>query len=74
MRTLRSVTLVPIARFSRILNCAMALRDFVITGFWPAIFSSSEAATLTSFESVVASPTPMFRTILVIFGTCMALS
>ena len=45
MRVLRSVTLAPMARFSRILKVAIDLRALVITGFWPAIFSSSPTAT-----------------------------
>ena len=52
---------------------AAAMALLVITTFWPAIFSSSVTATWTSFESWVASPTPMFRTTLVIFGTCIGL-
>ena len=71
MRALRSVTLAPIGMFSRTLNCEIALRAFVITGFWPAMRARSAAATVAFFESAVDSPTPMLRTIFSIVGTSM---
>ena len=43
-----------------------------ITGFWPAISAISAAAVSTFFLSCVASPTPMFSTILSIRGTWSA--
>jgi hypothetical protein len=48
---------------SRSLNWAIDFLALVMTGFWPAISSISEAAVSTFFLSWVASPTPMLRTI-----------
>ena len=57
--------------FSRTLNCEIALRALVITGFWPAISARSAAATDAFFESAVDSPTPMLSVIFSILGTCI---
>ena len=65
MRSPRSVTLQPIARPSRSLNDAIALRDLVTSGFWPVIFVRSVTAASMTFLSATASPTPMFTVILV---------
>ena len=56
---------------SRSLKAAIDLRARRTFGFWPAIVPSCSAALSSIFESCLASPTPMFRTILSIFGTCM---
>ncbi len=74
MRSLRSVTLAPIGIFSRTLKPAIELRARVTTAFWPAIIARSSAAIEGFFESAVASPTPMFSTILSMRGTCISLS
>src|SRR5262245_20417102 len=74
MRSLRSVTLVPIGICSRTLKLAIDLRARVTTGFWPAIIARSSAATDGFLESPVASPTPMLMTILSRRGTCISFS
>ena len=56
------------------LNPAIDLRALVMTTFWPAIDSISETACSRIFLLPTASPTPMFRVILVIFGTCITLA
>ncbi|MNG32018.1 hypothetical protein D3C84_1179340 [compost metagenome] len=71
MCTPRSVTMQPIGWFSRILKPAMAFFDLVTTGFWPAILVRSATALSRTFLSATASPTPMFRVILVRRGTCI---
>jgi hypothetical protein len=71
MRSPRSVTLVPIARFSRTLNDAIDFFDMQSLGFWPVILVRSATAASMTLRSATASPTPMFTVILVIFGTCM---
>ena len=63
----------PIARPSRILKLAIALRARVTTGFWPAILAMSPTAASMFFLSLTASPTPMFSVILVMRGTCITL-
>ena len=50
---------------------AIDLRDLVITGFCPAIFARSATALSRIFLSATASPTPMFRVILAMRGTCI---
>ena len=72
MRSRRSVTFTPIGMPSRSLNCAIDFFALVITGFWPAISSISEAACSTRFLSWVASPTPMLSTIFSIRGISSA--
>ena len=71
MRTPRSVTIMPIGTFSRILKPAIALRDLVTTGFWPAILVRSPTALSMTFLSATASLTPMFSVIFVRRGTCI---
>src|SRR5262245_58139246 len=73
MRDLRSVTLQPIGWFSRSLKFEIALRDLVITGFWPAIRPRSAAADSTFLRSLTPSPMPMLMTILSSVGTCIGL-
>ena len=74
IRSPRSVTRQPIGMPSRSLKVAIDLRARVMTARWPAIFVSSSAAASTIFTFWIASPTPMFRTILSIFGTAIGLS
>ncbi len=69
MRALRSVTFTPSGMSSRTLKPAIDLRAWVMTGFWPAIFSRSAAADFTFLVSLTASPTPMFSTILSSLGS-----
>jgi len=71
MRRLRSVTMHPTGYPERILKAAIDLRDFVTTGFCPAIFCRSAEAFSRIFLSATASPTPMLSVILVTRGTCM---
>ena len=52
----------------------MALRDLVISGFWPVILVRSATAASITFLSATASPTPMLTVILLMRGTCMRLS
>jgi hypothetical protein len=72
MRSPRSVTFVPMARFSRTLKEAIDFFDMQSTGFWPVILVRSATAASMTLRSATASPTPMFTVILVIFGICMA--
>ena len=58
---------------SRSLKAAIDLRARRTFGCCPAIVASCSVADSSSFESCLASPTPMFRVILVIRGACMAL-
>jgi len=53
------------------LKPAIDLRDFVITGFWPAIFARSATAFSRIFLSATASPTPMLSVIFWMRGTCI---
>src|SRR5262245_31651744 len=71
IRVLRRVTLQPIGWFSRSLKFEIALRDFVITAFWPAISARSAAAESTFLRSATPSPTPILSTTLSSTGTCM---
>ena len=60
MRALRSVTLQPIGMFSRTLNCEIALRARVITGFWPAMSARSAAATVAAADlALIAGQKPV---------------
>ena len=74
MRAPRSVTLAPTASPARSLKDAIALRDFVISGFCPVILVRSVTAASITLRSATASPTPMLTVILVIRGTCIAFS
>ncbi|CPU63611.1 Uncharacterised protein [Mycobacteroides abscessus] len=74
MRSPRSVTCAPIGMPSRSLNCAMDLRALVTCGFWPVIADRSRMAPSMSFESLAASPTPMFTTIFVTRATWLTFS
>src|SRR5262245_47175929 len=71
IRVLRRVTLQPIGWFSRSLKFEIALRDFVITAFWPAISARSAAAVSTFLRSLTPSPTPILSTTLSSTGTCI---
>ncbi len=56
---------------ARTLKLAIDLRVFVTTGFWPAIRVMSATAWSSTFLSLTASPTPMFRVIFLMRGTCI---
>src|SRR6202048_2272527 len=71
---LRSVTLAPIGWFSRSLKVAIATREKVTIGFWPAISARSAAASSAFLRSLTASPTPMLSTTFSRRGTCMTLA
>ena len=71
MRMPRSVTIVPMGTFSRILNAAIALRLLVTTGFWPEILVRSPTAWSITFLSATASLTPMLSVIFCRRGTCI---
>ena len=71
MRARRSVTLTPTGMPSRSLNAAIDLRARRTLGFWPAIVASCSMAASRTFESCLASPTPMFSVIFSIRGVCM---
>ena len=73
MRSRRSVTLQPIGQPSRILKPAIDLRALVTTGFWPAISVHVGDRVLDDLLVAIASPTPMFRVILSMRGTCITL-
>jgi hypothetical protein len=51
---LRSVTLQPIGWFSRSLKVAIATREKVTIGFWPAISARSAAAVSAFLRSLTA--------------------
>ena len=74
IRSPRRVTFAPIGMPSRSLNCAMDLRAFCTSGFWPVIAVRSRTAPSISFASRAASPTPMLTTTLTTPGTCMTLA
>jgi hypothetical protein len=71
MRALRRVTLTPTGIPSRSLNAAIDLRARRTLGFWPAIVASCSVAASSTFESCLASPTPMLRVIFSTRGACM---
>ena len=71
MRAPRSVTLAPIGIPSRILKPAIDLRARRTWARCPAIVVSSSMALSSAFDSVFASPTPMFSVIFETRGTCM---
>src|SRR6478735_5122267 len=71
MRSPRSVTLQPMGMPSRSLKPAIEFFARVITGRWPAMMASCSAASSSALALVLASPTPMFRVILVIRGTAV---
>src|SRR5690349_5214029 len=73
IRALRSVTLQPMAWPSRSLKVAIAMRECVTIGFWPAISAMSAAASSTFLRSLTASPMPMLSTTFSRRGTCIAL-
>ena len=57
---------------SRSLKPAIEVLALVTTGFWPAMRARSASAPRTFLESAIASPTPMFSTILSSLGICMS--
>src|SRR5258708_3147302 len=71
MRSPRSVTMAPIGIPSRTLKAAMDFLALVITGFCPVIWPRSLASGSMILRFCVASPTPMFTTILCRRGTAM---
>ena len=71
MRAPRSVTFAPTAIPSRSLKLAIDFRALRTCARWPAIVVSSSIAASSAFASVFASPTPMFRVIFSMRGTCM---
>jgi hypothetical protein len=71
MRSPRSVTIAPIGMPSRTLKAAIDFFARVTTGFCPVICPSSFTAGSISFAFCVASPTPMFTTILFRRGTAI---
>ena len=56
---------------SRSLKDAIDFLARLTFGFWPAMVASCSVAASSMLESCLASPTPMFRVILVIFGACI---
>ena len=73
IRSPRKVTLQPMGHPSLILKPAILLRAFVTTTFCPLINSRSLVAFSNIFLSATASPSPIFKTTLVIFGTRIVL-
>ena len=71
MRSPRSVTIAPIGMPSRTLKAAIDFLARVTTGFCPVIWPSSFTAGSRIFAFCVASPTPMFTTILCSRGTAI---
>ena len=71
MRARRSVTLTPTGMPSRSLKAAIDLRARRTLGFWPAIVASCSMAASSTFESCLASPTPMFSVIFSMRGACI---
>jgi hypothetical protein len=53
------------------LNAAIDLRARRTLGRWPAIVASCSVAASSTFESCLASPTPMLSVILRIAGACI---
>src|SRR2546428_12791122 len=72
MRSPRSVTIAPMGMFLRSLKLAIDFRARVITGFCPVISASSRVAESSSLAFWIASPSPMFTTILRRRGTAIA--
>ena len=66
------MTLTPTGMPSRSLKAAIDLRARRTLGFWPAIVPSCSMAASRTFESCLASPTPMFSVIFSIRGACIA--
>jgi hypothetical protein len=58
---------------SRTLNCAIDLRARRTLGCCPAMVASCSVAASRTFESCLASPTPMLSVIFCRRGACMAL-
>jgi hypothetical protein len=65
------VTIAPIGRFFRSLNCEIDFFDRVIDAFCPVILASSSAPVSTIFAFCVPSPRPMLTTTFMILGTAM---
>jgi len=66
--------LAPIGSPARSLKDAFALRDLVISGFWPVILGEIGERRVHHLLVVTASPTPMLTVILLMRGTCITLS
>ena len=73
MRGPRSVTMAPMAMPSRTLNAAIDFLALVTTGFCPQISPRSRTSGSSILVFCVASPTPMFTTILCSRGTAIGL-
>ena len=73
IRSFLSVTIQPIGIPARSLNPAIDFFALVMTGFCPVISASSSTARSNTFASATASPSPIFTTILLSFGTAMRL-
>ena len=69
-----NVTLHPTGKPFLILKFEISDLDFVITGFWPVISSSSLIALSSFLLFVLASPRPIFKEIDSNLGTCIELT
>ena len=63
-----SVTFKPALDPFLVLKLATDFLNFVITGFWPAIFAKSSSHDFNNFESFPSNPRPIFNIIFSIFG------